>query len=215
MTQETDLEHSDSDLLDEIITNTGDTADNTADTVTELEDILAHLLATLSADDAYLALIGITLGHHKIHDGDSYHTEFVNEDLDAAAVLDIVFVTPDTAVRAHWTPYLQTTLAATMQLYQGITEDADGVAMVEENREHNSDNTADLVATSGNTVTDLGILRQTWVIGTTGTGIVGGTGGTLRERLERVLDQDSKYLLRITSNAANNKVIAGGDWYEV
>lgn len=151
----------------------------------------------------------ITYEHHEVHGGSFYHA-FYQLDLGNGATQDMLIVTPDTTKWGHFTWSVITELEATVYFYEGTTTSADGTSLTVFNRNRNSANTAGITAFHTPTVTGAGTALDTVVAGSGRT-----AGGNTRATNEWILDQNNKYMLRVTNNTANNNQVSMiVNWYE-
>jgi hypothetical protein len=165
----------------------------------------------VKADRLSGAVVMIDYSHHEIHDGNHYKAGFMDVTMDTNDVIDLLFVTPDTATHAHWALTAQSTGVATVELYEGTTATG-GTAVTIWNRDRNSAKTAGVTVFHTPTVTDAGTKMSTRWIG--GTGFRTDVSGEHRGDSEFILKQNTKYLVRATANTDSIKVAIGGDWYE-
>jgi hypothetical protein len=164
----------------------------------------------VDVDDVTSALPVLEYEHHKIHCGNHY---FIDTFIDVANASNYEFVltTPNTLKWIHliWEYYWES--EGEFEFYEGITTDADGTVITSFNNNRNSANTAGLVITHTPTNATGGTLQIHQRIGS-GRGI----GGTRRADQEKVLKQNTKYLIRATNRAlgASNLFNIQLDWYE-
>ena len=162
------------------------------------------------ADASSSATITLDFAHHEIHEGEHY-TVADFTDLANGATYNLLFVTPDTTVRIHMLFQVATEAEATITLFEDTTTSSDGTAITEVcNRRDASGGTADLVVTHTPTITGDGTQLAR---GKTGSGRQ--LGGEIRGEDEWILDQNSKYMLRITNDTATNNWVSWLiAWYE-
>lgn len=162
------------------------------------------------ADPTSSGVITVDFAHHEIHEGDHY-TVADFTDLGNGATYNILIVTPNTAVRTHLLFQVTTEGETTITLFEDTTTSSDGTAITEVcNRRDASGGTAGTVVTHTPTITGDGtqIARSK-----TGSGMK--AGGAIRGDDEWILDQNSKYMLRITNDTAvNNWASWVITWYE-
>ena len=161
------------------------------------------------ADASFSAAVVIDPAHHEIHEGDHYTcADFT--DLGNGATYNVLLVTPDTASRVHMTFQFATESEATVTLFEDTTTSNDGTPITCYNNRRDSVNTAALVLTHTPTITGDGTQLAR---GKSGSGKQ--VGGEIRGENEWILDQDSKYMLRITNDTAlANWVSWLLSWYE-
>ena len=170
-------------------------------------DVVAAIEA-LPLDSVTGALLTIDAPHGEIHEGDSFVAYYHDADADDADTVNLRLVTPNTAARIHLFFDITGTLATTWEIFESCTHNA-GTAVVAYNKDRNSANTATLVVThtasggADGTVIDCG---------TFGDGKK--SGGQERGGEEFILKQNTVYLLKATSHAANNRISIRARWYE-
>ena len=157
----------------------------------------------------------IDYSHHEIHAGSHFtYTEY-DGDLDNLAVIEILITTPDTTKWAHMIAAITGALSTTVEFYETCTHTA-GAAKTAYNNNRNSAtaNTTTLAVSNDDNADGTPIYSVQFGISTGGgaSGVSG--GGSLRADGEYMLKQNTKYLLRVTSNADNNVVSVMLGWYE-
>lgn len=147
--------------------------------------------------------------HHEIHEGESYyHSSFV--DLAGTASRQFILVTPDTAARMHFVYEVSFENESTVTITEGVSTDADGTAITELNRDRNSANTTTAVLTHTPTNPTGGTSIED---GSAGSGQK--VGGLKRDEDEKILKQNTKYLINITNNSATaSKTSWVFNWYQ-
>lgn len=146
--------------------------------------------------------------HHEIHSG----SHFFVADYDTianAGTVDFTVTTPNTTEWAHMTFSIQGSGALSLNIYKDSDYAADGTAVTPINNNQNSSNTSGMTVQIDPTVT------------TPGTKIYGQysganrVAGIINREREIMLEQNTKYLFRITNETAQDNVIAwDADWYE-
>jgi len=153
-------------------------------------------------------------GHHEIHAGSAYFA--VRSELgDTSDDVEVRIATPDTTKWAHMVITIDCALACTAELWNPTTmTHVVGNVITPMNRDHNSSNTSGLTVchTPGGSQAGTANLLQYIGAATTNGRIVNG-GGT-GNRTEFILDQNSSYLIRVTSRADSNAMSIILDWYE-
>lgn len=166
----------------------------------------------VSIDSADNALTTIDQEHHEVHEGNHYFAGSYTT-LGTSGVLDIIIVTPNTAIRMHYTAIVNSTAEMIAAFHEGVTETGDGAAVSIFNSDRNSSNTSTItMSTDPTTVSDTGTLLRAHSGGSTGPFAV---GSAARSTSENILKQNTKYLIRITSNAADNIIDWEVIWYEI
>lgn len=149
--------------------------------------------------------------HHKVHSGDAFSFQEILS-LGSAEIGSYILTAPSTGKEAHLSFNAWGTFGFTMDLYEGSDATA-GTAATPYNRNRNSATAAGLsfskAATGGTT--------QGTKIATREAGsptVAGALEESARDGSEWVLDQGVKYVLKLTSSAAANKVSVRLGWYE-
>jgi hypothetical protein len=162
-------------------------------------------------DSILPALITISDGHHHIHQQNAYEFTAYDADLDTAQTMQYLIVTPNSTKKCHLLIEIDTSGSATIQFYRDATHTNGAVQRVV-NLDENAadDNTTEVYLSAGGGAD--GNLR---VEAATGGGVGAfSKGGGVREGEERILEVNTKYLLKITSTADNNVVSVKLRWYE-
>ena len=97
------------------------------------------------------------------------------------------------------------------EVYEGTTTSADGTSLTRLNRSRDSTNTANMTMFHTPTITTDGTKIWDGFFGSAGTSE---TGGISRSNNEFILKQNTKYLIRYTSESNNNRFKGMVDWYE-
>ena len=127
-------------------------------------------------------------------------------------MINLLFVTPDSTIYAHWTLTAQTTGAAIVQIFEGTTASSNGTAVTRLNRNRNSTNTSTTLAFHTPTITADGTKMSEKYLGSEG--FKESTGQGVRGDSEFILKRNTKYLVRCTAISDDIKCAIGGDWYE-
>lgn len=150
----------------------------------------------------------IKSAHKSVHDGNHYYyTDSIV--LGSATSQDYLITTPDTAVRGHLVLNIKGSLSTDVFVHEGADRTGTTLQTVF-NNDRNSVNTPDITChkgQSGGTTDGTQILSDYF-------GVSGGDLVVGRES-ELILDQNAKYIVRVTSNAASNRITTRFDWYEV
>lgn len=169
----------------------------------------------LALDKYTRAIATIDYAHHEVHDGDDFFVSYYDDDVDSAQTVEILVVTPDTTKWGHFRYRIRSTLVTTLQIYEGTTTTNDGTGLTEWNADRNSATAATLALYHTPTVAGGGdgtlIFSDKW-------GIASGqqvrVGGESAEFDEIILDQNRKYLIRLTSGTNDNVISVKCRWYE-
>lgn len=159
-------------------------------------------------DSVTNALETIDYAHHEIHAGNSF-SYCENNTLGVSGVRNILFVTPDTTKWCHFLWNARATAETSVALYETTTTSNNGTGVTAYNHNRNSATNTGATLTHTPTITGDGTLLcvQHFGVGQRG-------GGETRAVHEWVLKQNTKYLIRVTSEAADNDVTLMLDWYE-
>lgn len=170
---------------------------------------------TVASDGPYGYPVVVSTEHHKIHEGAHYVADVCDLDVDIALPKQILVRAPDTAVRAHLTVSVVTSVAATIKLYEGPTISADGTQATAYNNDRNSVSTPTVNIYNDPTVTATGTdLMIDQCVGSPGIAFQA-QGGNLDRSHEIILRQGEDYLLVVGVDANNSRVSCEFNWYEV
>jgi hypothetical protein len=164
-------------------------------------------------DSLTSSLINLDHTHSEIHNGNFYSFCNYDTDLDNAGVMEFILTTPNTTKWSHFTYNFSASLQILFELFEDTTHTTN-VLQESYNHNRNSLNTAGMtIHTSNNDGVD-GNRIDCGSFGSPSVGIVGGSGGGSRAERERVLKQNTKYLIRLTSGSNDNNVNLKLSWYE-
>jgi len=178
-------------------------------------DMSGHFASAI--DNVMGVPVGITVGHHEIHEGDHYFIQSY-QDLAINNVLDFTWQMPNTAVRIHWEWQISVESETLWQIYETVvaTNPLDN-AITPLNNDRDSANTSDttmkyevqanLAAANADTDVSGGLLI--------GSGIAGSgrdAGFDSREK-EILMKTNGLYCLRATATAAGY-INFNMEWYE-
>ena len=163
------------------------------------------------ADTGTHALVQISHAHHEVHGGNAFrYTDSIT--LAAAATQDYVLTVPDTAKWPHFQFSVDGTAITTVEVFRAT--DRTGTTLQSTfNANENSATTAGLTihkGASGGTTDGTSIYKYS---SGTATGSSKMNGITAYSS-ERVLKQNTKYILRITSGTNGNLCNLHCEWYE-
>jgi len=177
--------------------------------------------------------VGITFPHHKIHNGDSFTTNFTDETLADAETIILAFKTATGPKRIHLFAFFSTLVGGSLNIWEGATwTTTTGVVnpIINRRRDENPNTSGlleDLTATPAFTATG-NILSNPTLTG----GVVTPTSATsldkqyawgekgkigagyLRDENEFILKPDTTYAIVFTSIGASNKAQINLNWYE-
>ena len=155
----------------------------------------------------------IEMEHHEVHEGNFYTAIVYDADVDSGEALakEVLLTTPNTAKRIHIKIQVTGTGTGFIQLTENPSVSA-GTAVTLYNNDRNSGNSSTLVVKYDPTVTADGtIIYQDWIPAE----IKGKIGGVVRPGAEWILKQNEDYLIRVVSDADNNKISIVMEFYEV
>lgn len=172
-------------------------------------DPAIHALA--GVDEISMALITHDTVHHHIHHGHAFTSGFSDEDLAAAASVELLVRVAATKT-AHVRLNMASEATARVLLFEATTTSADGTPVARLNRNRGSATTATTLVFEGPTITGDGTeLLNVLLPGGSG-GNASGTSGT--SAFEWILDP-ADYLVRLTNEDASAKdVTLQLNWYE-
>jgi len=156
--------------------------------------------------------------HHEIHAGYSFMYHDVIASLGDTTVQDYWIITPDTTQWIHSGHSIESTGPFTLEIFEGADRTSAKTLQTVFNRNRNSLNTATAaVYKNDNTGASTGG-------STDGTRIVWWKGGVANNKVtngasagsgnEKILKQNTAYIIRITSGMAANLISVAIDWYE-
>ncbi len=197
-----------------------------ASRIKRLEDVLKF-------DAMSGALVGISSPHHRIHEGDSFTTNFTDATLADAETIILAFKTAKTPKLIHLFIFFSSLVGGSLDLWEGVTWTTNtGTTnpiinrLRTENRKP-SGAREDKTATPAFTATG-NVLSNPTLTG----GVVTPTGATLldkqyawgergkigagflRDEHEFVLNSDTQYAAVFTAIGASNKATVSLNWYE-
>lgn len=154
----------------------------------------------------------VDYAHHEIHDGSAFYFHEVIQ-LGSAGVQDYLITTPNTKKWSHYGYDIESTTGGiTVELYEAGDRTGTTLQTVI-NRNRNSTNLNTTTIHKGQSGGTTDGTRIAWV--TSGTATAGGKqSGDVGTTHERILKQNTKYILRITSKAASNDIGVKISWYE-
>ena len=117
---------------DELLTELEKKAD-----LTETQPVSLAISPT-KVDETINVLETIAFIDGKTHEGKHFKTGYLNEDLDDADTLEVLFVTPNTTEWAHWTLKAEIVGYAKVEIFEGTVTADDGTAITRLNRNRNS-----------------------------------------------------------------------------
>jgi hypothetical protein len=158
-------------------------------------------------------LVGIDIGHHKIHEGYGFFCSDADTDVDIAGPKYWRLTTPNSAARIHIKLSVSASNAGKIELFENPTIDAAGDALTEYNCDRNSATSTTLAVFKDTTFTADGTLLSTVFVGSSS----GPTrlGGNTRSEFELILKQNEDYALKVTVDNNDTKVAFISEWYEI
>lgn len=170
-------------------------------------------IGVLKTDTATSTLQTIDYAHHEAHAGSHYYVSGYST-LGSGGTISFSVTTPDTTKWAHMLFNIAGSDVTTVTVYEGATGISGGTAIVPINNNRNSSNTSGLTVTVNPTVTAGTVIIDSYLFGDTGGGNAASAGGIAFRGDELILKQNTAYLWRIVSGAADNRVSYRGHWYE-
>jgi hypothetical protein len=168
-------------------------------------------IRTVRIDRSTRAVTNIPYDHYETHAGKLFYLATYNDALGAAASINIAVTTPDTTQEQHLEIFFSGTGEFLGEFLEGATV-SEGSDVTPANKHRRSANTSNVAAKIGVTVADAGtLIERTYLGGGSGSGAHGGAD---RGTAEWVLDRNTTYLFRLTSQAADNEVQIELIWYE-
>ena len=157
----------------------------------------------------------IEYAHHEVHGGSHFTFCASDGDLDSGQVIEFILTTPDTTKWAHLIASAYGALHTKLEIYEDTTHTT-GAAQTAYNNNRNSGTAATITINASNDDNADGtlIFSSEWGIDTgAGTNKKSG-GGESRGDSEWVLKQNTKYLVRVESQTADNVADLCLSWYE-
>ncbi len=169
-------------------------------------------IRTVGCDDRGL-LWTIAVPHSKVHAGNFYSCVDYDPDVDIISPKWWVVQTPNSAVRAHYVLQISADKAFLIEVFEGITADADGDALTALNSDRNSGNNTTLVFTKDPTNPAGGVKIFNDIVGADNP--KARFGGTMRNGAEIILMVNTKYGIKVTVDGDNTAVAMVSEFYEV
>lgn len=166
----------------------------------------------VTVDDITNNLSTIDTVHHEVHEGETFQSCFVTGSVADNGLFEMVLSTTGTLKEGHLTWLQAYGGDSETYLYEGITGSAYGIPVTEPNMNRNSDETAEIEAFTGPTITALGtLLHCSFIPGGTGGNA---SGGQARQDTEWILRPGIRYLIRgiARTNTKIGSIVA--QWYE-
>lgn len=159
------------------------------------------------------SLIQIDNVHHAVHDGDHYQACVFDGDVDTGSPKYVRITTPDTTVEQHIIIDVSANGGFLFEFYENPTINAAGNAVTVLNNNRRSTNTSTTLTKEDCT---------TEAPNNDGTLMCGGySGGEKRKataeagsRTEWILERNEDYIVKVTPDADNTKVMINMAWYE-
>lgn len=159
--------------------------------------------------------VGISQEHHEVHDGKAYVSFYVDAAMGNTEWIGIGFTTPAGSNKIHLVAQWSTLGKAHAEIIEAPSLSG-GVALVAFNRNRSSSNTSVLASTlkyydsvAGDTSVGGTVINQSYAFTTKNAGSEGG-----RDVLEFVLNPQTTYIVKATSDAASGAIELGLHWYE-
>jgi hypothetical protein len=154
--------------------------------------------------------IGVTKPHREIHEGESYCFGF-NNTLGVGGATTFLINTPNDGTLGHIVFPLRCSGECNMKVYEDSTVSAVGTAVQSTRHNRYIDNPSTIIVTMAPTVTSLGNSLDGFEkhLGAGQT-----RGGDDRSLSELVMKPGTLYIANTVSEATNNDITAGGDYYQ-
>ena len=167
-----------------------------------------------SLDTTTGAINIIDYAHHEIHGGRGFFAIYSALAADEA-VIEVRIQTPNSTRWAHMEIHMEAALAATASLWANTTKThVSDNALTLLNKNFNSTNVSGLTVCHTPAGSQAGTADLMQYIGSATTSGKGDSGGSTSSRGEFILQQNTAYLLKLTSRAAANALSIILDWYE-
>lgn len=157
------------------------------------------------------AMMIIDYPHHEIHSGSHFFYTDKNT-IASAGTVEYLITTPDTTRWAHLVFNITGSAITTVDIYEGSDRTGTTVQTVY-NSNRNSLTTATVTIHKGTSAgtTDGSLI---WTRKSGSASQISRTGMEATREAEKILKQNTKYLIRITSGTADNLNNVQLDWYE-
>lgn len=162
----------------------------------------------MEMDNATGAIKNIDYDHSEIHSGSSFCYSGIAT-INSGDSVSILITTKDTLLWSHCIFYVSVSGAATISLHEAVTVSDTGASRTAGNRNRNITRAATTKINYDPVITNAGTLLGTCYLGEGRK-----TGDRFRGEEEFILKQNTKYVFRILSEAAGNRVSVMIDWYE-
>lgn len=143
---------------------------------------------------------------HEIHEGERFFCQDYDSSVNIASPKYWHLITPDSAVRLHLCYVVRAAGPGTLEFFEAPTTSGNGTQLTISNSNRNSAATCDMLMYFDPTVTLDGTRLDVNVIGTDGTGAIGGEGGISERSNKRILKQNTKYLIKFTPISDGTRV---------
>ena len=162
-------------------------------------------------DEMTQTLVNTDESDNAIHEGNSYVAFIADDAMGNNDTIEMLIITPDTTVWPHITLRVIASGDGILKAYIDPVTTSDGTPVTAANRNSNSSNTATTDIYHTPTVTSDG---TEIFVAYFGAGLTG-TGGAAKSANDFILQQNTKYLVRFTSEDNNNRAKVSLDWEEV
>lgn len=181
--------------------------------MTELRNLIVsgvdYVEGNSGVDAVTEVLSVISYEHHEIHSGSHYNYCDYSLGEASGAIIEFIFITPDTASWAHLTFEASASNGATIEIYEQASGITGGTTITPRNNNRNSVKTSGVTLIKDpTTITSDGGRASGYLAGG------GKTSGIVSRDSEFMLQQNQTYLLRITSLGSSNDISWCAYWYE-
>lgn len=176
------------------------------------QDEIIQVVQPGQLDAITLALLTINYEHHEIHGGSHYFYENFAT-VESGVTYSVEILTPDTAKWLHMEFIVKTDAGCVIELVEGAAASTGGTVVTAINNNRNSSNVSGAIIKSGVTPGAGGTSLLKRHIGS-GSNPIQASPGEGQRSNEIILKQNTRYILKMTSEAAGNQVDWRLSWYE-
>lgn len=152
--------------------------------------------------------------HYRIHDGLHFVASNISTGVNVASPKQFLLITPNTTTRVHFIYMIESgSSGIKVEIFETTVVTGNGSAITAVNNNRNSSNVAEFLVFQDPVVTSDGTLLHAEQAGTTTTGARVETSVSHLD--EFVLNQNTKYEIKVTVLANGTDVSSHLHWYEV
>ena len=156
-------------------------------------------------------LTTLDYSHVAIHDGNAFAFKDILS-LGSAEIGSYMLTTPNTTKHVHFGYDVDSSVGFTFDLYEAVNGSG-AIAQTVFNRNRNLATAAGMVLHKGCSADCTAATKISQGLAGIG-GLASKLAGSMAESSEWVLKQNTKYVLKLTSAAASNKVVVKFNWFE-